>query len=193
MVSKSRLYKVIKRITGTDSCLPRVRTTLPWPVGTQKLIKTLKKISSIAQNEAWENTRQKLAHTMKWCILCWKMIFKYFPTRYLKNISFVWAHKEKKPTKAKLLLQKRRGGMHPLILYTMQTYRNPQNYSQYAVNKEDIPVKQTLSFWWQKLASIIVCVDVTSNGMRTPVIFTEEHVKINKNVYLDMLKDSPLC
>ena len=40
IVSRSDVYKVIKRIKGTDSSIPRVRTTPPQPVRTPKLIKS---------------------------------------------------------------------------------------------------------------------------------------------------------
>ena len=53
IVSQSDVYKVIKRIKETGSCILRVRTTSPWPVRTPQLIKiTQKKIQRNCRKSA---------------------------------------------------------------------------------------------------------------------------------------------
>ena len=55
-----------------------------------------------------------------------------------------------------------------------------------------VPVERRSSFRRQKPASVMVWAGVTSKGLKTPLIFIEEGVKINQTVYRRMLEEKVL-
>ena len=65
---------------------------------------------------------------------------------------------------------------------------NHQNARIYAVSR-DIPLNEQIAYRRQNPASVMVWAGVTSTGDKTPLIFIEERVKINRHVHLNMLKE----
>ena len=59
-------------------------------------------------------------------------------------------------------------------------------------NKKDIALEDRVVFGRQKPQSVTVCAGVTTDGRKTPLIFIEEGVKVNKDVYLALFKDEVL-
>ena len=55
-----------------------------------------------------------------------------------------------------------------------------------------VPVERRSSFRRQKPASVMVWAGATSKGLKTPLIFIEEGVKINQTVYRRMLEEKVL-
>lgn len=88
--------------------------------------------------------------------------------------------------------------MLPSILFTdeklfcMQESYNPQNSRILGKKKSDIPVDKKAVFRKQGAASVMVWAGVMTCGKKTPLIFIEKGVKINKDVYLAMLRDEVL-
>ena len=70
-------------------------------------------------------------------------------------------------------------------LLTIQAIHNHQNDRIYAVNKD----KERIAYERPKSASVMVWAGVTLTGDKTPLIFIEERVKINRHVHLNMLKE----
>ena len=50
-------------------------------------------------------------------------------------------------------------------------------------------MNERIAYKRQKPAFVMVWADVTSTGEKTPLIIIEERVKINRHVYLNMLKE----
>ena len=55
-----------------------------------------------------------------------------------------------------------------------------------------VPVECRSSFRRQKPASVMVWAGATSKGLKTPLIFIDEGVKINQTVYRRMLEEKVL-
>ena len=88
--------------------------------------------------------------------------------------------------------------MHPPVLwideklFPVQAIYNHQNDRIYAKSKDSIPVNMRLTLQTQKPASVMVwggvLSPVTGTGLKTPLVFIDEGVKINKDTYLKLLK-----
>ena len=52
-----------------------------------------------------------------------------------------------------------------------------------------VPVERCSSFRRQKPSSVMVWAGVTSTGLKTPLIFIDEGVKINQTIYRRMLEE----
>ncbi len=74
-------------------------------------------------------------------------------------------------------------------LFTVQAVHNAQNDRILAKNSKDIPANIRGVLRWQKPASVMVWAGVMSDGKKSPLIFVPEGLKINKEVYLNMLVD----
>ena len=74
-------------------------------------------------------------------------------------------------------------------LFTVQAIYNNQSDRIYAQRKEDTPVNERIAYQLQKPASVMVWAGVTSTGEKTFLIFIEEGVKTNQQVYLKLLKE----
>ena len=102
---------------------------------------------------------------------------------------------EKRLKRARLLLHRLQDCTQPPVLwtdeklFTVQGIHNTQNDRVWARNVKDIPEEHQISFQCQKPASVMVGAGVTSCGLKTPLIFIEEGVKINQHVYLGLLRD----
>ena len=194
-VSRSGVYKALKRLKETGSVLPKVRSTPNRKVRIPKLIKNTRE--KIRRNP--ERSVRKLASaagvsygTMHNII---KNDLKLFPYKKTKAQLLSEAAKTKRLQRAKLLLEKLRDGTQPPVLwtdeklFTIQAVHNHQNDRIYAANKQDIPLNDRLMFQRQKPASVMVWAGVTSTGEKTPLFFIEEGVKVNQHVYLELLKE----
>ena len=78
-------------------------------------------------------------------------------------------------------------------LFTFQSIHNTQNDQILAKNKKDIALEDWALFRRQKPQSVMVWAWVTTEVWITPLIFIEEFsFKVNKHVYLALLKDNVL-
>ena len=77
-------------------------------------------------------------------------------------------------------------------LFTIQSVHNSQNDRILAKNKKDIALEDRAVFRRQKPQSVMVWAGVITDERKTPLIFIEEGVKVNKDVYLALLKDEVL-
>ena len=77
-------------------------------------------------------------------------------------------------------------------LFTIQSIHNTQNDQILAKNKKDIALENWSLLRRQKPQSVMVCAGVITDVWITPLIFIEEGVKVNKHVYLALLKDNVL-
>ena len=77
-------------------------------------------------------------------------------------------------------------------LFTIQSIHNAQNDRILAKNKKDVALEDRAVFRRQKPQSVMVWAGVTTDGRKTPLIFIEEGVRVNKDVYLALLKDEVL-
>ena len=74
-------------------------------------------------------------------------------------------------------------------LLTVQAINTSQNDRVWTKNKESVPVELRNSFKRQKPEPVMVWAGVTSSGLKTPLVFVENGLKVNQHVYLNMLKD----
>ena len=86
-------------------------------------------------------------------------------------------------------------GRRPIVgwsdekIFTVQMSFNRQNDRIYACSLEDIPENQRTIFKRQHPAQIMVWGGVTDCGKKTPLIVIPQGVKVNTDVYLEMLED----
>ncbi len=74
-------------------------------------------------------------------------------------------------------------------LFTVQAAQNNRILSK---NIRDVPVGQKSILRRQGPAAVMVWVTVTSDGKKAPLIFIPEGVKVNKDIYLNMMKSDVL-
>ena len=72
-------------------------------------------------------------------------------------------------------------------IFTVQRIFNHQNDRLYAVNYDDIPEGERTMFFRQHPASVMVWGGVTDCGKKTPLIVIPAGVKVNSDVYIDLL------
>lgn len=77
-------------------------------------------------------------------------------------------------------------------MFTVQAVTNIQNDRVYAADARDLPEGSRAHYCRQKPAGVMVWAAVASNGTKSPLIFIEEGVKVNSQVYIKMLKDKVL-
>ena len=120
---------------------------------------------------------------------------KCYPYKKVKRQLLSGPTCKKRLKRARLLLHRLQDCMQPPVLwtdeelFTVQAVHNAQNDRVWARNVKDISEERRISFWCQKPASVMVWAGVMSCGLKTPLIFIEEGVKINQHVYLGLLRD----
>ena len=120
---------------------------------------------------------------------------KCYPYKKVKQQLLSGPTHKKRLKRARLLLHHLQDCMQPPVLwtneklFTVQAIHNAQNDRVWARNVKDIPKEHRISFRHQKPASVMVWAGITSSGLKTPLIFIEEGVKINQHVYLGLLRD----
>ena len=108
------------------------------------------------------------------------------------------ATKKKRLDRAKVLVKKLVDGTQPQVLwtdeklFTVQAVHNHQNDRIWLPDINMVPVERRSFFRRQKPASVMVWAGATSKGLKTPLIFIEEGVKINQTVYKRMLEEKVL-
>ena len=194
-VSGSGVFKTIKRLKETGSAQPRVRSTPKRPIRTKKLIKKIRE--KLRRNPARSATKlAREAHvspsTMRRVL---RDDLKVKPFKITKRQLLSDATKKKRLERSKLLLKKILDDTQPTVLctdeklFTVQTIHNSQNDRIWTKNKESVPFELRTSFRRQKPASVMVWAGIMSSGLKTPLVFVEDGVKINQHVYLKMLKE----
>lgn len=115
-----------------------------------------------------------------------------------KKQDLLEATRAKRLTRAKELLNVVQSGMLPSVLWTdeklfsIQEAYNPENSRVLGKKKSEIPMEKKAVVRKQGVASVMVWAGVTCCGKKTPLIFIDKGVKINKDVYLAMLRDDVL-
>lgn len=108
------------------------------------------------------------------------------------------ASKKKRLDRGKKMLKEiERAGQKSIIwsdekVFTVQAVNNPQNDRVYAANPGDLPEGSRAHLRRQKPAGVMVWAAVGSDGSTSPLVFIDEGVKINSNVYIQMLADDVL-
>ena len=72
-------------------------------------------------------------------------------------------------------------------IFTVEAVTNSQNDRFLAKSIASIPPGARIAFRRMKLASMMVWPAVSSNGKKSPLVFLEERVKVNSEVYVKML------
>ena len=195
-VSRSGVYKVIQQFKNTGSYLPKVRGTPPRPVRTPKLINAIRsKLNRNPQRSARKMAKEaNVSHITIQNVL--KKDLKCLPYKKVKKQLLSEATREKRLTRACLLLQCLADYTQPTVLwtdeklFTVQAVHNAQNDRVWRQSINKIPEKHRISFQRQKPSSVMVWAGVTSSGHKTPLVFIQEGVKINQHIYLSLLKDT---
>ena len=118
-----------------------------------------------------------------------------YPYKFTKRQLLSNATKKKRLDRAKVLIKRLVVGMQPQVLwtdeklFTVQAIHNHQNDRIWIPNKDMVPVERCSSFRRQKPSSVMVWAGVTSTGLKTPLIFIDEGVKINQTIYRRMLEE----
>ena len=121
-----------------------------------------------------------------------------YPYKFTKRHLLSEATKKKRLNRAKVLVKKLVDGTQPQVLwtdeklFTVQAVHNHQNDRIWLPDINMVPVECCSSFRRQKPASVMVWAGATSKGLKTPLIFIEEGVKINQTVYRRMLEEKVL-
>ena len=121
-----------------------------------------------------------------------------YPYKFTKRHLLSEATKKKRLDRAKVLVKKLVDGTQPQVLwtdkklFTVQAVHNHQNDRIWLPDINMVPVERRSSFRRQKPASVMVWAGATSKGLKTPLIFIEEGVKINQTVYRRMLEEKVL-
>ena len=197
-VSYKTVYNTVKRFQETGQTSDRPRKGRPRSVRNSERIKRVRE--KVRRNPA--RSMRKLAKeegvshaTMQRIV---KKDLNLIPYKKVKVQLLSNATKAKRLTRSKVLLDEVRRGMKvPILftdekLFTIQSVHNTQNDRILAKNKKDIALEDRAVFRRQKPQSVMVWAGVTTDGRKTPLIFIEEGVKVNKDVYLALLKDEVL-
>lgn len=74
-------------------------------------------------------------------------------------------------------------------IFTVQAAVNSQNDRVYAHSAQRLPEGYRTNFCRQKPVGVMVWAAVASNGSKSHLVFIQEGVKMNSQVYLQMLED----
>ena len=77
-------------------------------------------------------------------------------------------------------------------MFTVEAVTNKQNDTVYAHSSKELSVNARSHLKRQKPASVMVWAAVASDGSKSPLIVIEEGVKVNSQVYLNMLQEKVL-
>ncbi len=175
MVSRSGVFKVLKRLRYTRSSAPRVRATPQSKIITPRLIKTVRQ--KIARNLARGNNQlAKEAGIMRGTMR--NLVKKDLGIRPYKKTKCQLpsaAIRAKRLARAKFLCKELQSAPHsPVIwldekLFTVQAIHNVQNDRVYGKCLDSIPVEVRTTFCCQKPTYIMVWTAVTSDGHRSPL------------------------
>ena len=77
-------------------------------------------------------------------------------------------------------------------IFTVQVVVNSQNDRVYAHRAQHLPEGCRTHFRRQKPAGVMVWAAVASDGSKSPFVFIQEGVKVNSQVYLQMLEEKVL-
>ena len=194
-VSCGGVYKAVKRFRETGSCAPRIRSTSEKPIRTKELIKKVRE--RLRRNPS--RSARKLAKDTSVSVSTMQRLLKddlhVYPYKFTKRQLLSNATKKKRLDRAKVLIKRLVVGTRPQVLwtdeklFTVQAIHNHQNYRIWIPNKDMVPVERCSSFRRQKPSSVMVWAGVTSTGLKTPLIFIDEGVKINQTIYRRMLEE----
>ena len=189
VVSRRGVYKAVKRFKDTGTCAPRIRSDPERTVRTKKLIKKVRE--KLRRNPA--RSARQLAKDYSVSVSSMQRILKddlqSYPYKFTKRHLLSEATKKKRLDRAKVLVKKLVDGTQPQVLwtdeklFTVQAVHNHQNDRIWLPDINMVPVERHSSFRRQKPASVMVWAGATSKGLKTPLIFIEEGVKINQTVY----------
>ena len=193
-VSRGGVYKAVKRFRETGSCAPRIRSTPEKPIRTKELIKKARE--RLRRNPS--RSARKLAKDTSVSVSTMQRLLKddlhVYPYKFTKRQLLSNATK-KRLDRAKVLIKRLVVGTQPQVLwtdeklFTVQAIHNHQNDRIWIPNKDMVPVERCSSFRRQKPSSMMVWAGVTSTGLKTPLIFIDEGVKINQTIYRRMLEE----
>lgn len=197
-VTKSTAWYTIKRFKETKSLENRPKSGRPRSVRTKKLIqatrlkifrngrRSLRKMATDAGIKR-ESMRKIVREDLK-----------MRPFHLQKRHLLSGATMEKRLARSKLLLKWMNSCTRTSIIwtdekiFTVEQAFNSHNDRILGRKRKDIPVNEQSIFRRQKPASVMVWAGVTSCGKKTPLIFIPEGVKVNQDVYLDMLRQKVL-
>ena len=184
VVSCRGVYKAVKRFKDTGTCAPRIRSDPERTVRTKKLIKKVRE--KLRRNPA--RSARQLAKDYSVSMSSMQRILKddlqSYPYKFTKRHLLSKATKKKRLDRAKVLVNEK--------LFTVQAVHNHQNDRIWLPDINMVPVEHRSSFRRQKPTSVMVWAGTTSKGLKTPLIFIEEGVKINQTVYRRMLEEKVL-
>lgn len=193
-VSKSTVSYTIRRYKETLSVKNRTIPGRPRSVRTKALVKATR--SKISRNG--KRSMRKMAseagvkrESMRKIV---REDLNMSAYKLQKRQLLSSATKDKRLQRSRLLLNFMKAGPQPSIIwtdekiFTVEAVHNSHNDRILARDINSIPIEERTVFRRQKPASVMVWAGVTSCGRKTPLIFIPEGVKVNQNVYLDMLR-----
>lgn len=197
-VSYRTVYKIVKRYRETSKTSDRPRSGRPRTARTPARVKRVREkvrrdcTRSVRKLAKEEGTSRA---TMQRII---KNDLKLSSFKRVKMQLLSKATKKKRLERALILLKEVNADTHCLILFTdekiftVQATQNSQNHRVLAKTKADVPLEKRAVFRRQNPASVMVWAGVLSDGKKTPLIFVPKGVKVNKDVYLNLLKEDLL-
>lgn len=197
-VTKSTAWYTIKRWEKTKSVENRPKSGRPRTVRTKKLIESTRaKINRNPRQSIRKLAREADVNCKSMRLLVRKDL-KLKPYHLQKRQLLSAATKEKRLARSKVLRNWMKSCTETSVIwtdekiFTIEKAFNSQNDRILSKDIKKVPVKEKSVFRRQKPASIMVWAGVTCCGKKTPLIFIPEGVKINKDVYLEMLQSKVL-
>ena len=188
------VHRIITRYNETGTADDRPRSGRPATVNTPKLRRALK--GRIQRNN--QRSMRRMAKELKTNRETVRSIvtktFGLHPYKLLKAQLLTERQKLKRLQRSSTLLQRFRNQKHRRILFTdekvftIEQYHNRQNDRELLTKGSHKDPNRTRVTHTQGPASVMVWAGICATG-KTPLVFIERGVKINSEVYQNMLAD----
>lgn len=197
-VTYKSVYNTVKRFKETGKTCDRPRSGRPTSVITKNCIKRVRELvrrnprrsmRQMAKNESMSHTSMQK--------LC-KLSLGLRPFKKVKGQLLSESSRDKRMKRCRILLRDMRSRKEvPTMfsdekLFMIEAIHNTQNDRVLARTLKDIPDVHRIVTRRQKPPSVMVWAAVMSDGKKMPLIFVEEGLKVNKDVYLNMLQSQVL-
>uniref|UniRef100_A0A3P8TI71 Paired domain-containing protein n=1 Tax=Amphiprion percula TaxID=161767 RepID=A0A3P8TI71_AMPPE len=197
-VCRKTVYNVMKRYKETGNT-----TSKPIP-GRKRSVRTKRNVERV-KKRVQRNPRRSMRATAKEVnisrtslrrIVKQDLGLKALKMQHRQLISA--ASKKKRLDRGKMMLQEIQSATDKVMvwsdekMFTVQAVVNSQNDRVYAHSAQHLPEGCRTHFHRQNPAGVMVWAAVASDGSKSPLVFIQEGVKVNSQVYLQMLEEKVL-
>lgn len=195
---KSTVHRIISCFKKTGSTCDKPRRPRKRPVRSRKLIETVRKrlkrnphrnLAAMAKELNISRTSMRRVFKSDLNMRCYKFVKR----QVLSEATML-----KRMTRGKKIKSFLKASPRPDVIwtdekiFTVEQTHNRQNDRLYCANIEDIPLSLRTCFIRQHPASVMVWGGVCDNGLKTPLIVIPQGVKVNSQVYIELLETQVL-